>query len=132
MKEIIWLLILLLLLLLVRVLFEIFSNDNEENISTFKNKNRNGKRPIKLCITYTYDILRAQHHTYIKYIFNILWKISWKKSKTKRSEKSEMPQNDCLSFRFFFRKKRIDHGNLGETKLARVLNTLDLTALGNF
>jgi hypothetical protein len=36
---------------------------------------------------------------------------------------------------FFFRKKRIDsdsdsNENSGETKLARVLNTLDLTALG--
>jgi hypothetical protein len=34
------------------------------------------------------------------------------------------------TFDFFFRKKRIDHDNAGETKLARVLNTLDLTALG--
>lgn len=33
-------------------------------------------------------------------------------------------------FQFLFRKKRIDNDNLGETKLARVLNTLDLTALG--
>ena len=35
------------------------------------------------------------------------------------------------TFHFFFRKKRIDTNDLGETKLARVLNTLDLTALGN-
>lgn len=36
------------------------------------------------------------------------------------------------TFHFFFRKKRIDTNDLEETKLARVLNTLDLTALGNF
>lgn len=35
------------------------------------------------------------------------------------------------TFHFFFRKKRIDGNDLEETKLARVLNTLDLTALGN-
>jgi amino acid transporter len=35
-----------------------------------------------------------------------------------------------FNFDFFFRKKRIDDDNVGETKLARVLNTLDLTALG--
>ena len=34
------------------------------------------------------------------------------------------------TFHFFFRKKRIDTNDLEETKLARVLNTLDLTALG--
>ena len=31
---------------------------------------------------------------------------------------------------FLYRKKRIDDDNLEETKLNRVLNTLDLTALG--
>jgi hypothetical protein len=33
-------------------------------------------------------------------------------------------------FDFFFRKKSMDEDNIGETKLARVLNTFDLTALG--
>lgn len=37
---------------------------------------------------------------------------------------------ELQSLDFFFRKKQIDTNNLGETKLARVLNTLDLTALG--
>jgi hypothetical protein len=37
---------------------------------------------------------------------------------------------EIFSFNFFFRKKQIDNNNLGETKLARCLNTLDLTALG--
>ncbi len=37
---------------------------------------------------------------------------------------------ELQSLDFFFRKKQIDKSNLGETKLARVLNTLDLTALG--
>ena len=32
---------------------------------------------------------------------------------------------------FLYRKKRVDDERLEETKLARVLNTLDLTALGN-
>lgn len=42
-----------------------------------------------------------------------------------------MSRSDLCSFDFFYRKKRVDTGNLGQTKLARVLNTLDLTALGN-
>lgn len=37
---------------------------------------------------------------------------------------------ELLSFDFFFRRKQISNKDLGETKLARVLNTLDLTALG--
>jgi hypothetical protein len=42
--------------------------------------------------------------------------------------------NELTSLNFFFRKKTIDDSSSstgdGETKLARVLNTLDLTALG--
>lgn len=37
---------------------------------------------------------------------------------------------ELKTFDFFFRKKHIDNKDNGETKLARVLNTLDLTALG--
>ena len=37
---------------------------------------------------------------------------------------------ELKSFEFFYRKKRINNENMGETRLARVLNTLDLTALG--
>ena len=40
---------------------------------------------------------------------------------------------ELKSLNFFFRKKTIDDsstGGEGETKLARVLNTFDLTALG--
>ena len=42
---------------------------------------------------------------------------------------------ELKSLNFFFRKKTIDDsstGGEGETKLARVLNTFDLTALGIF
>ncbi len=35
-----------------------------------------------------------------------------------------------MNFSFLYRKKRVDDDRLEETKLARVLNTLDLTALG--
>ena len=35
-----------------------------------------------------------------------------------------------LKFDYLFRIKRVDNDDIGETKLARVLNTLDLTALG--
>lgn len=38
--------------------------------------------------------------------------------------------HELLSLDFFFRKKQIGRKDLGESKLARVLNTLDLTALG--
>ena len=37
---------------------------------------------------------------------------------------------EIYSLNFFFRKKQIDQDSIGETKLARCLNTLDLTALG--
>jgi hypothetical protein len=35
-----------------------------------------------------------------------------------------------MNFSFLYRKKKVDDDRLEETKLARVLNTLDLTALG--
>ncbi len=35
-----------------------------------------------------------------------------------------------IDWSFFYRKKRVDDDQLEETKLARCLNTLDLTALG--
>jgi hypothetical protein len=35
-----------------------------------------------------------------------------------------------VDFSFLYRKKQVDEDGVEETKLARVLNTLDLTALG--
>ena len=35
-----------------------------------------------------------------------------------------------IDLTFFYRKKQINYDNLAESQLARVLTTLDLTALG--
>ena len=35
-----------------------------------------------------------------------------------------------MNYSFLYRKKKVDQSTLEETKLARVLNTFDLTALG--
>lgn len=41
-----------------------------------------------------------------------------------------MAFNKLINFDFVFRKKQIDARSVEESKLARVLNTFDLTCLG--